>query len=53
MLGAYVRLTHLVKMETLIEAIGRMVPSKMEKNIEAADEAYKQTKIYEVKGNDG
>jgi len=53
MLGAYVRLTHLVKMETLIEAIGRMVPSKMEKNIEAADEAYKQTKIYEAKGIDG
>ncbi len=52
MLGAYVRLTHLVKMETLIEAIGRMVPSKMEKNIEAADEAYQQTEIYEAEGID-
>jgi 2-oxoisovalerate ferredoxin oxidoreductase gamma subunit len=52
MLGAYVRLTHLVKMETLLEAIERMVPSKVEKNIEAAHEAYKQAKIYEAKGID-
>lgn len=52
MLGAYVRLTNLVKMETLTEAIRRMAPSKVEKNIEAAEEAYKQTKIYEAKGLD-
>jgi 2-oxoisovalerate/pyruvate ferredoxin oxidoreductase gamma subunit len=52
MLGAYIRLTQLVKMETLLEAIGRMVPSKLERNIEAAHEAYKQTKIYEAKGID-
>lgn len=52
MLGAYVRLTHLVKMETLLEAMGRMVPSKVEKNIEAAHEAYQQAKIYEAKGID-
>jgi 2-oxoisovalerate ferredoxin oxidoreductase gamma subunit len=52
MLGAYIRLTHLVKMETLVEAIRRMVPSKVEANIEAADEAYKQTRIYEQEGPD-
>jgi 2-oxoisovalerate ferredoxin oxidoreductase gamma subunit len=52
MLGAYIRLTHLVKMETLIEAIRRMVPSKVEANIEATNEAYKQTKIYEAEGSD-
>jgi Pyruvate/2-oxoacid:ferredoxin oxidoreductase gamma subunit len=39
-------------METLLEAIERMVPSKVEKNIEAAHEAYKQAKIYEAKGID-
>ena len=52
MLGAYVRLTNLVKLETLIEAIRKMVPAKVEANIEAANEAYKQTKIYEAKGLD-
>jgi len=50
MLGAYARLTNLVRLETLIEAIKTMVPSKVEANIEAAQEAYEQTKIYEAKG---
>jgi 2-oxoacid:acceptor oxidoreductase gamma subunit (pyruvate/2-ketoisovalerate family) len=50
MLGAYTRLTNLVRLETLIEAIKTMVPSKVEANIEAAQEAYQQTKIYEAKG---
>jgi len=49
MLGAYARLTNLIKMEALAEAIRSMAPSKVEKNIEAAEEAYKQTKIYEAK----
>ncbi len=52
MLGAYVRLTNLIKMETLIEAIQRMVPSKVKENIEAAQEAFKQIEIYEAKGPD-
>ncbi len=52
MLGAYVRLTHLIKLETLMEAIKTMVPSKVEANIEAAHEAYKKTKICESIGAD-
>lgn len=52
MLGGYVRLTNLVEMETLTEAIRKMAPSKVEKNIEAAEEAYKQIKTYEAKGLD-
>jgi Pyruvate/2-oxoacid:ferredoxin oxidoreductase gamma subunit len=47
MLGAYVWLTHLVRLETLIEAIKTMVPSKVEANIEAAHKAYQQMKIHE------
>jgi 2-oxoisovalerate ferredoxin oxidoreductase gamma subunit len=47
MLGAYIRLTHLVKMDTLIEAVRRMVPAKIEENIEAAKEAFGQTKVFE------
>ncbi len=50
MLGAYVRLTNLVNLGTMIEAIKAMVPSKVKANIEAAQEAYQQTKIYEVAG---
>ena len=50
MLGAYIRLTNLVKMETLIEAVRRMVPAKIEQNIEAVKEAYEQTKVFEIEG---
>jgi 2-oxoisovalerate ferredoxin oxidoreductase gamma subunit len=50
MLGAYVRLTELVKMKTLIEVVRKMVPAKIEQNIEAVKEAYKQTKLFEVEG---
>jgi Pyruvate/2-oxoacid:ferredoxin oxidoreductase gamma subunit len=49
-LGAYIRLTHLVKMETLIEAVGRMVPAKIELNIKAVKEAYEQAKVFEIEG---
>jgi Pyruvate/2-oxoacid:ferredoxin oxidoreductase gamma subunit len=49
-LGAYIRLTNLVKMETLIEAVKAMVPAKVEANIQAVKEAYKQVKIYEAEG---
>lgn len=48
MLGAYIRLTHLVKTETLIEAVRRMVPAKIELNIEAVREAYEQAKVFEI-----
>ncbi len=48
MLGAYVRLTHLVKVETLIEAVMKMVPAKIEENVEAVREAYEQTKVFEI-----
>ncbi len=47
MLGAYVRLTNLLKMETLIEAVRRMVPAKIELNIEAVKKAYEQAKVFE------
>jgi 2-oxoacid:acceptor oxidoreductase gamma subunit (pyruvate/2-ketoisovalerate family) len=48
MLGAYVRLTNLIRLETLIEAVTRMVPSKREENIRAVRDAYEQVKIYEA-----
>ncbi|HMK75570.1 MAG TPA: 2-oxoacid:acceptor oxidoreductase family protein [Thermodesulfobacteriota bacterium] len=48
MLGAYIRLTQLVKMQTLIEAVRGMVPTKIELNIEAVKEAYEQAKGFEI-----
>jgi 2-oxoisovalerate ferredoxin oxidoreductase gamma subunit len=50
MLGAYVRLTNLVSLETLTETVRAMAPAKKEENVEAAKEAYHQTKIYEMEG---
>ena len=50
MLGAYTRLTHLVKMETLTEVVRKMVPAKIEQNIMAVQEAYQQAKIFEGEG---
>jgi 2-oxoacid:acceptor oxidoreductase gamma subunit (pyruvate/2-ketoisovalerate family) len=50
MLGAYNRLTHLVKMETLLEVVRKMVPAKIEQNIEAVKEAYEQAKVFETEG---
>jgi len=41
-------LTHLVKIETLIEAVRRMVPAKIEQNVEAVREAFGQTKVFEI-----
>jgi Pyruvate/2-oxoacid:ferredoxin oxidoreductase gamma subunit len=35
-------------METLIEAVKRMVPAKRELNIEAVKEAYEQAKVFEI-----
>jgi 2-oxoacid:acceptor oxidoreductase gamma subunit (pyruvate/2-ketoisovalerate family) len=48
LLGAYVRFTHLVRLDTLIEAVKAMVPAKVEANILAVQEAYKQAKIFEA-----
>jgi 2-oxoacid:acceptor oxidoreductase gamma subunit (pyruvate/2-ketoisovalerate family) len=47
MLGAYVRLTHLVKLESLIEAVKVMVPAKIEANVRALKEAYEKVRIYQ------
>ena len=45
-LGAYVRLTGLVKMETLVSAVKDMVPSKIQANILAVQRSYEEAKIY-------
>ena len=45
-LGAYARLTDLIRMETLIETVRAMVPAKVEENVQAAKEAYRNTKVY-------
>lgn len=50
MLGAYVRFFPLIKMETLIEVVKKMVPSKVEENIRAIKEAYEKVIICEGKG---
>ena len=48
MLGAYVRLTGLIQMKTLMETVGMMAPSKKEENLQAVHEAYEQVKVFEV-----
>jgi 2-oxoacid:acceptor oxidoreductase gamma subunit (pyruvate/2-ketoisovalerate family) len=48
MLGAFIRLTHLVKLETLIEAVRKMVPAKIEQNLKAVQEAYEQAKAFGI-----
>jgi 2-oxoacid:acceptor oxidoreductase gamma subunit (pyruvate/2-ketoisovalerate family) len=50
MLGAYNRLAHLVKMETLVEVVREMVPAKIEQNIAAVKEAYEQAEVFEAEG---
>ena len=47
MLGAYVRLTNLVKVETLIEAVRVMVPAKVDANVRALQEAFEKVKIFQ------
>jgi 2-oxoisovalerate/pyruvate ferredoxin oxidoreductase gamma subunit len=47
MLGAYARLTGLVRLETLVSAVRKMVPSKAELNIQAVECAYNTTEIYQ------
>jgi 2-oxoacid:acceptor oxidoreductase gamma subunit (pyruvate/2-ketoisovalerate family) len=50
MLGAYVRLTDAIHLETLIETVKEMVPAKIGENIEAVKAAYDQAKIYRAEG---
>jgi 2-oxoisovalerate ferredoxin oxidoreductase gamma subunit len=45
-LGAYVKLTRLVKIETLLSVVRGMVPSKIENNVQAAQRAYEEVKIF-------
>lgn len=46
-LGAYIRLTGLVKMETLLSVVRGTVPSKVEANVQALQRAYEEVKIYQ------
>jgi len=48
MLGAYVRLTNLISMDTLIRAVKAMVPAKVEENVEAVRVAHERVKIHEI-----
>ena len=50
MLGAYVRLTNLIAINTLTETVRAMAPAKKEENVDAVKEAYDRAKIYEVEG---
>jgi 2-oxoacid:acceptor oxidoreductase gamma subunit (pyruvate/2-ketoisovalerate family) len=45
-LGAYARLTGLVKIETLLSAVRGMVPAKIDANIQAVERSYEEVKIY-------
>jgi 2-oxoacid:acceptor oxidoreductase gamma subunit (pyruvate/2-ketoisovalerate family) len=45
-LGAYVRLTGLVKMETLEEALKGMLPAKVEENIEAMRQGFEKVRVH-------
>ena len=50
MLGAYARLTNLIPLKTLAEAVQAMAPAKKEENVEAARMAYEQVRSYEPEG---
>jgi 2-oxoacid:acceptor oxidoreductase gamma subunit (pyruvate/2-ketoisovalerate family) len=45
-LGAYVRMAGLVKIDTLISVISTAIPSRVENNMQAARLAYDQVKVY-------
>jgi 2-oxoacid:acceptor oxidoreductase gamma subunit (pyruvate/2-ketoisovalerate family) len=45
-LGAYVRMTGLVKIESLLSVVRTAVPAKIEANVEAARRAYEDVRIY-------
>jgi 2-oxoisovalerate/pyruvate ferredoxin oxidoreductase gamma subunit len=45
-LGAYVRLTGLIKLETLVSVVRKMIPSKTELNVKAVQQGYEEAKIF-------
>jgi 2-oxoacid:acceptor oxidoreductase gamma subunit (pyruvate/2-ketoisovalerate family) len=45
-LGAYVRLTGLVQLATLLSVVQQMVPAKVEANVQALQRAYEEVRIY-------
>jgi 2-oxoisovalerate/pyruvate ferredoxin oxidoreductase gamma subunit len=45
-LGAYVRLTGLVELETLINAVRKMIPSRADLNVAAVRQAYEETRAF-------
>jgi len=45
-LGAYVRMAGLVKIDTLVSVVQQMIPSKVELNIQAAQKAYEEVRMY-------
>lgn len=49
MLGAYVRLTNLVRLGTLLEAVHAMAPAKKNENVQTAKDAYERARIYEAR----
>ncbi len=51
MLGAYARLSGLIGMKTLAEAVRTMVPAKVEANLVALREAYEAVRVHEIKRN--
>jgi len=44
-LGAYIGLTQLVKLDTLLKTIKKIVPSDIDQNVNAAEEAYDNVSI--------
>jgi 2-oxoacid:acceptor oxidoreductase gamma subunit (pyruvate/2-ketoisovalerate family) len=50
-LGAYVRLTGLVKMDSLIEALAGMLPSKVEENIAALRQGYEKVMMHWIENH--
>ena len=48
-LGAYIRLTGLIKLETLLSVVRAMVPAKIEANMHVVQRAYEEVRIYQPK----
>ena len=46
-LGAYIRLTGLVKLETLLSVVRDSIPSKIDANLQAVQRAYDDVRIYQ------
>jgi 2-oxoisovalerate ferredoxin oxidoreductase gamma subunit len=46
-LGAYVRLTGLVQMKTLLSVVRETIPSKVDANIQAAQRSYDEVRVYQ------